>query len=1121
MPVDQSPTCVAPQYVLCYIQGKETARTNNERSFVAIVNYNNTYNPYSRTLYSGSTLSAGSCGSLGLVNTNNGSTSNVSGSAKYISSGTSGSIQNLSEAELAINEMTGNERALAEELLEGDISHEQAFNIFNITEKFMAGQIYQREAANQLKALGISPEVNDTPEMSVISFKLGNKEYSFTHHKIYGTQPDLTLYMKEQIDLPEIKLAKYFDLYYSDSDGNKFYALKPNCGYTSIIELAKDVCEEYKEDLILYNFLNDKNRETSNLNAFKKLDGNKDLTVSNYLQYVDEISAAASPDNNDNIINKVIQDFTNGNLTYNNARALLELLNVRKIRTQKQGDLNKLTFTYNNKSYTIYCNMDAARSSTDNITQQTYKKEDLFAVPGANEELINEYFEAAVTVGQDTTTYHLKETKKYDDFVNAAKEKTSSGASNCNINLWTDLWDTIDDELQKIEDEENNSSGTKPGTTVSSGAIQSDSTSSISTNTVQADSSLSISGSSNVDPFATISNMSDDEYRTSVIEHYTVYADEIPSNLSGKTAIIDSLSMKAFYTMVQETMSELQKQISKKCKDANFPVDVNLVETVIRITNDNIALWHFVNEWGHYKHLGNGHYGYLVSYEAFYQYYSELFSNELINFLTDQAVTKPSERTLYKIVADMTESQYTVKMSDSFNVEGDGIDSNYGVSTIMKGDNRSPLLALAGDLINKVINDVRQKINIQCYNNNIPYNSEVISQAIDNLKSNTRLLEEIKYSCTRTIYIRTEQEAKTYGVEPWGCYYTEIDNYHLVQQIRIALNEEIKNLLDVQKPTVTYIEFEYDPNLELTEEEQRTLIDIQNLLTSFVQLATNYPESEITIDGDTMKLNDLICFFYAATQNYSILKSLCAENNDKTSLENIDIKETNAQGITQPYKRCYDMEDYDDRPNEDDYDDLDSYLDAMDDWLDNNPGHEAIIYPDEIDIGWDDQDIWEDDIYDEIRDKHPDWDEELVEDYASHLFMIKNMEMQKLYYMNLNNDSYSFQYNALLNNYVTQAMSTTTYSSLSEVINAGSKFFGKYESKLRTLAKSGNIAGVVAGLAVSTADLLNGNFKGAIETLTSTVINLRIDGIIFSILPAPLEYQHPELFGNGEENKVI
>ncbi len=451
MPAVQSPTCVAPQYVLSYIRGKETARTNNERSFMALVNYNNIYNPYSRAIYNGSAMSAGSCGSLssaggigscgyagscggnGSLSYAYGSTSSVNrgsssginrgitytgsagntgrtgstsyagsarnagstscagstGSVGYIGSsyvgsagsmafgGSVGSIGSAGYVASPFSSLSTNMKKVANSMSGNNIEDRTITLMLQTMQNFVSGKIPLKNAVQILKNYGIKDiQITDSNTKS-IKFTLGEKSYTFSCSSEYKSgSPTKEFYSKSDLQgkgtcyFSDKMLNEYFDISYKDSDGTVLYTLKPDCGYTSADKLGRALFNQYSQDLLLDNFLNNKNREveSGSLLSRETADGTI-ITTQNYTQYIDEIGLAEGEDAKklrDEALNKLLDDFTLGNLTTSQASAILTAIGVTdKKFDETQEGLYEYTFKYDGVSYTIRCNKAAAESSTD------------------------------------------------------------------------------------------------------------------------------------------------------------------------------------------------------------------------------------------------------------------------------------------------------------------------------------------------------------------------------------------------------------------------------------------------------------------------------------------------------------------------------------------------------------------------------------------------------------------------------------------------------------------------------------------------------------------------------------------------------------------------------------
>ena len=149
-------------------------------------------------------------------------------------------------------------------------------------------------------------------------------------------------------------INKYFDV-----DKNGLYTLKPNCGYSDINALKCGLYEEYKNMLILNNFLTGKvtdsdGKETKN--ALKTAsDGTLlttwDIYFSKYAEEIGKLTPEDAQNLRQEALNKLITQFSLGNLAVNQVRTILKAIGVTDIKQTTQGKNYVFTFKYGDKEY--------------------------------------------------------------------------------------------------------------------------------------------------------------------------------------------------------------------------------------------------------------------------------------------------------------------------------------------------------------------------------------------------------------------------------------------------------------------------------------------------------------------------------------------------------------------------------------------------------------------------------------------------------------------------------------------------------------------------------------------------------------------------------------------------
>lgn len=127
------------------------------------------------------------------------------------------------------------------------------------------------------------------------------------------------------------------------------------------------------------------------------------------------------------VIDKVVNDFPKGNLSYMQLESLLKSIGIEFEKTSKTRKIlpHKVSYTYTfnvfGKKYTITCiDSDACRLGNDNLRIQTWSKSEIIAQTGiSSEKLFNKYFEE-VAFSESTTNsvstvlqYKIKDKYKY------------------------------------------------------------------------------------------------------------------------------------------------------------------------------------------------------------------------------------------------------------------------------------------------------------------------------------------------------------------------------------------------------------------------------------------------------------------------------------------------------------------------------------------------------------------------------------------------------------------------------------------------------------------------------------------------------------------------------------
>ncbi len=400
---------------------------------MAIVGYNNLN---STIKYSGTTVT-GSCGSSGSIGS-----AGLSGSVGVLGSLFAGSVGSLgsiisSDPYRAINSLQSSLKEIGKKMIDSGIDGNKVYSMLNFLSRFINGTVTLQETLEALKNNGINAKGTQNNANTVITFSYAGINCAF--RQVTEPGKDCKLYTKEDLtngsySLPEKLINQYFNCVYTDSFNGKLYTLKANCGYASVQQLSLAIFEKYKEDLLLDNFLADKNRETNSAHYLSvKLENGGVITSTNYTQYIDEIGLAEGDDAKqlrDEALNKLIEDFTSGNLNTSQISYLLRAIGVSdKELTEDTNGMYKLSFKYDGNTYTLMCNKAAAEKSTDDIQQTTYTYEALLDIAGdkgIDEDVLQTYFIKSSSGirgidGRDsnvlpTVSYTLREGKTLESF---------------------------------------------------------------------------------------------------------------------------------------------------------------------------------------------------------------------------------------------------------------------------------------------------------------------------------------------------------------------------------------------------------------------------------------------------------------------------------------------------------------------------------------------------------------------------------------------------------------------------------------------------------------------------------------------------------------------------------
>ena len=121
-------------------------------------------------------------------------------------------------------------------------------------------------------------------------------------------------------------------------------------------------------------------------------------------------------------IKEIIDKFIKGNMTLEELALWCNGNKCDVTSTKETSTLYTINFNYQGKSYKVVSNIEAAKSSTDNITTLTFTKEDLLNKYKLNQDAISTYFSEVANVngGEKQYSFGSSYASKFasiDDFV--------------------------------------------------------------------------------------------------------------------------------------------------------------------------------------------------------------------------------------------------------------------------------------------------------------------------------------------------------------------------------------------------------------------------------------------------------------------------------------------------------------------------------------------------------------------------------------------------------------------------------------------------------------------------------------------------------------------------------
>ena len=331
------------------------------------------------------------------------------------------------------------------------VKDEKLAKIEELAQKFQNGEITTIEFGNMMRQLGaVSKECSN----NTVQYLYNGKTYTVVQVKSSATEvPTYTLsQLKDSYKFTEDIIDKYF----KKDVNSENYTLNAETGCKTLAEVQQLVVENYQKDMVLLNFMNDKNRRTNSGQNMEKYYGtNIEITKDNYTQYVDKITKDLGEEDTtkQNALNKLINDYTQGNIAISLMNTLFDAIGVTDVKrlSKQRGIMNGYEFTFNDKKYTIWCNTFKATSGMDDSVTTTYNIADLKAT-GATQEIIDKYFESVASIDGENTTYRLKRTSYATFLAEVEKSKVKKEASETTNSKESSLYSEKDLVAYKLSD---------------------------------------------------------------------------------------------------------------------------------------------------------------------------------------------------------------------------------------------------------------------------------------------------------------------------------------------------------------------------------------------------------------------------------------------------------------------------------------------------------------------------------------------------------------------------------------------------------------------------------------------------------------------------------------------
>lgn len=299
-------------------------------------------------------------------------------------------------------------------------------SIVQIKEQFMTGNMELSEVLKGLKANGINPVYSNNGTMLTITFVLDGKSNRISCNSAAAqSQTDnktSNVYTKSELKLQlgsitDEFLNKYFVVAEQTLKNGQMtvvnYAVKSDCGCATlddVIKIKKNEMDKMRDSIVLNNFLNDVNKQGNGRYELDRVDGTM-LSWTNYAEFSDKIKVATGEEVEKiktQALKKFVEDFSSGNLSSSDVLYVLDAIGVenyqRKSNTRR--DI-QITFTYNNKNYTVTCQSTAALKGSDDKTVETFNVNDLKNTHNLTDAEIAKYFTAVASVDGQGEIYKI------------------------------------------------------------------------------------------------------------------------------------------------------------------------------------------------------------------------------------------------------------------------------------------------------------------------------------------------------------------------------------------------------------------------------------------------------------------------------------------------------------------------------------------------------------------------------------------------------------------------------------------------------------------------------------------------------------------------------------------